>query len=473
MTARKRKVTPADYNLLELYRQHRDEIDSITDPTSLFILAFTNQLGKSAVDELAGDLGIPPKNVRAKLTPLLRAQLMIEAKDSLTVTPLGKLVLEELGFFTPPAPPSERPKDSEPPKQPPKAPTQVPGSPDWLWGVIAFLGTGAVVLTGIILVGIYILPDWLNPPIPTITPRIATSAPVAPTLAPRPEVQIEFVAERTRLEPGECTMLHWQVVGGFGVTLSNKSVERAGSTQVCPRESTAYELAVDAGDTMKRSTVVIAVASVVVPEPTRTFTPTPTRTPTLTPTRTRTRTPTPTRTPAPVTIQLTPVADAFVVRGCPSANYDGDTLAVASQYGDPDCGQTARSLLRFNLAALPPDQIIQSATLYAYLQSGTPGSTTIRVYASLDGWSETTVNWNNRPSPSAGFYDATLVGGSGWYSWNVTLLLLEWYKGNSPNYGLILMNANEASSEYNYRVFRSREHSVSTSRPFLRITYQP
>ncbi len=290
-----RSVPPSSYNLLELYRQHRDEIDAITDPTSLFILAFTNRQNGVRLDELAGDLGFSPTALRAKIAPLVRAQLASEATNQLMVTPLGKRVLDELGFAVPPAP-TDLPERGEPPRKPPQPPTTT-GVPGWLWGIIAFFATAAVVLVGAIIIGAAILPDIFNPPIPTPIPF-----PTATPVPPRPEVQIEFVADRTRLELGECTILRWQVVGGFGVTLNNQPVNRAGETRVCPRESTTYELAVDAGDSMKRNAIVISVAPIAAPEPTRTFTPTPSRILTPTPTLTRTFTPTPTRTPTPLVL---------------------------------------------------------------------------------------------------------------------------------------------------------------------------
>lgn len=284
-----RSVPPASYNLLELYRQHRDEIDAITDPTSLFILAFTNRQNSVRLDELAGDLGLSPTALRAKITPLVRAQLASESTNQLSVTPLGKRVLDELGFGVPPAP-TDLPERGEPPRKPPQPPTTT-GAPGWLWGVIAFLGTAAVMLVGAIILGSTLLPGILNPPIPTPIPF-----PTATPVPPRPEVQIEFVADRTRLEPGECTILRWQVVGGFGVELDGRLVNKTGEMRVCPKETTTYELAVDIGDSMKRNAIVISVV------PVATFTPTPSRTATSTPTVTRTFTPTPTRTPTPLVL---------------------------------------------------------------------------------------------------------------------------------------------------------------------------
>ncbi len=183
--------SPSDHNLLELYRQHRDEIDALTTPDTLFLLAFANHLGSVRVDTLASDLGLSLGVLRAKLTPLLRGQLIAEDRRTLMVTALGKRVLAEIGLLAPPLAPSQLPKEPEPPRQPPTAGAKPAGTPGWLWSMIAFLGTGAVALLVILVAGIVFLPEILPPRVPTITPQIATSIPLitatgTPTPSPSP-----------------------------------------------------------------------------------------------------------------------------------------------------------------------------------------------------------------------------------------------------------------------------------------------
>lgn len=284
-------ATPSPYNLLELYRQHRDEIDAITNPTTLFILAYVNHLNHIKLAELARELGLSRDVLNKTLLPLYRGGLITESAQTLSLTPLGKRVLDELGFVTPPIAPTEPPKQPPKPSAPPAA-----GTPGWLWGIIGFLGATVVGLIGVIIIGALVLPGILSTPTPPPFPTFAPPPTFTP-VPPRPEVQIEFIADRTRLEQGECTLLRWQVVGGFGVELDGRSVNKIGEMRVCPKETTSYELAVDAGDRIRRNTVTIIVTPIAITEPTRTFTPTPSRTPTLT----RTFTPTVTRSPTPDT----------------------------------------------------------------------------------------------------------------------------------------------------------------------------
>jgi acetyl esterase/lipase len=86
---------------------------------------------------------------------------------------------------------------------------------------------------------------------------------VTPT--PRPAgVQIAFTADQASLQPGECTTLRWNVVGGFGVDLDGEVVERTGQRQVCPGESRDYSLRVDTGEAIELREVAISVAGGVI-----------------------------------------------------------------------------------------------------------------------------------------------------------------------------------------------------------------
>ena len=169
-----RTPPPSDYNLLELYRAHRAEIDALTDSTSLFILGFTNAMNGVQIDELAGDLGISMAALQTRLEPLLRGALIRQRDERLTVTVLGKRILAEIGFLTPPLPPTD--SSNQPPNKPPQPPTTVnPGTPSWLWGIIAFLGTAVVALVIVAIGALVVLPNIINPLAPTITPVIATT----------------------------------------------------------------------------------------------------------------------------------------------------------------------------------------------------------------------------------------------------------------------------------------------------------
>ncbi|MBM3153662.1 MAG: hypothetical protein FJZ96_15910, partial [Chloroflexi bacterium] len=80
-----------------------------------------------------------------------------------------------------------------------------------------------------------------------------------PQATPPPSDGITFTAERTSLQAGECTFLHWEVTGGFGVTVNDQPVDKIGQMEVCPSETRGYELKVDIGTHMETRTVEITV----------------------------------------------------------------------------------------------------------------------------------------------------------------------------------------------------------------------
>ncbi len=81
-----------------------------------------------------------------------------------------------------------------------------------------------------------------------------------PATEPPPVDGITFTAERTSLQAGECTLLHWEVTDGFGVTINDEPVDKAGQMEVCPAETRAYELKVDMGTHIETRQVEIVVS---------------------------------------------------------------------------------------------------------------------------------------------------------------------------------------------------------------------
>ena len=95
-------------------------------------------------------------------------------------------------------------------------------------------------------------------PVPAVIP---TDTPT-PTQPPRPDtsqVQVVFTADRYRLNQGECTTLRWSVQGGLGVELDGRVVERIGQSEVCPPQTSTYQLSVNKGAALNWNSVHIAV----------------------------------------------------------------------------------------------------------------------------------------------------------------------------------------------------------------------
>ncbi|MDE3088870.1 MAG: anti-sigma factor [Chloroflexota bacterium] len=133
-------VHPFHYNLLELYREHRDEIEVLTDPTTLFVLAFVNHAGKSSREALAREINFPAAAFSQTLARLTRAGMMAEADGEMVATGFGLQLLHDIGFSTAtPAVFAPRPRQVS-------------------WDRVSAMGTGAgIALASVILIVIAIV----------------------------------------------------------------------------------------------------------------------------------------------------------------------------------------------------------------------------------------------------------------------------------------------------------------------------
>ncbi|MCJ7620847.1 MAG: DNRLRE domain-containing protein [Anaerolineae bacterium] len=167
------------------------------------------------------------------------------------------------------------------------------------------------------------------------------------------------------------------------------------------------------------------------------------------------------------------VADACVLQGYATTNF-GSTTDMWAGYDDylsPD-GKIARSLIRFNLSAIPTGTSVNSAVLGVYLVSSYdfPDKTrTITTYRIASGWSESTVTWNNQPSFSTAYGSAPVTDSAwGWYSFDVTNLVRGWINGTIPNNGVMLRGPEWSGSDSSWKGFSTREDIYP---PRLVITY--
>ena len=137
--------------------------------------------------------------------------------------------------------------------------------------------------------------------------------------------------------------------------------------------------------------------------------------------------PAPATTPAAAQVlTIAPEADAKLQASTPTTNY-----ATANLRTDGGTNSAVESLLRFTVTGAPPGSV-QSAKLRVRAYTATVDGPA--VYTTTTGWTETGVNWNNRPtrtSPATddkgsiptgtwAEYDVTpFVTGSGTYSFNL------------------------------------------------------
>jgi uncharacterized Zn-binding protein involved in type VI secretion len=90
---------------------------------------------------------------------------------------------------------------------------------------------------------------------------LAGCAPCSMLPIPGGGPQIQFWASQDVLQPGGCTLLHWQVSSGeqYPVFLDGKEVAAEGQEDVCPQQTETFELVVGAPSGSIRQTVTVQV----------------------------------------------------------------------------------------------------------------------------------------------------------------------------------------------------------------------
>jgi len=121
---------------------------------------------------------------------------------------------------------------------------------------------------------------------------------------------------------------------------------------------------------------------------------------------------------------------------------DHSTAVLAfGNYVGPQTGLThqCRSYLWFPLEAIPPDAVIDAATLEVYVDDWPfAGTGEMGVYRVLAAWDEN-FDWGTRPVVEpAPLATATVQSTAGWHSWDVTTDVRAWFVGKIPNHGLML-----------------------------------
>ena len=194
--------------------------------------------------------------------------------------------------------------------------------------------------------------------------------------------------------------------------------------------------------------------------------------------------------------------------GYENFNYGGRTANVVA--GDPtNTNNTRRALIRIRDigANIPAGQAIVSARLFLYshtYDTATPRS--VSAYRVLLDWVEGTANgtvetgsscwnyarytslpWNTvgcdaasdtaaedttadrRSTPENSTVISTL---DQYYSWDLTHAVRNWYSGDWSEYGVILINDSEGTSDTR-KYFRPSENSTDGIRPYLEVVYEP
>jgi hypothetical protein len=166
--------------------------------------------------------------------------------------------------------------------------------------------------------------------------------------------------------------------------------------------------------------------------------------------------------PGSQTVQ--PTADAYVDQASPSSNFGTSSdLFVTSKSGSAN----RRTLVRFNLPAVPSGCSVTGASLNLYSTSAVTGRT-IGAYRAGGSWTETGVTWNNAPAPTGA--GVTGPSGTGWRTWDVTSQVQAMYSPG-PNDGFVIRDESEGDPASPEQKYQSRDGTPDGQDPELVVTF--
>lgn len=164
-----------------------------------------------------------------------------------------------------------------------------------------------------------------------------------------------------------------------------------------------------------------------------------------------------------------PLKDLYVDSNVPAANFGQAQWLYVGTF-NPSSPVTYRSLLRFDLAAVPADSTLLQATLRLRLARNDyrQNKASIDAHRLEAAFDERVTTWSNQPSCAAAAAASvtlreevhTVV------SWDITELVRDWLDG-WLNHGLCLKAADESS--LNLRGFNSKEAADASHWPALML----
>lgn len=161
---------------------------------------------------------------------------------------------------------------------------------------------------------------------------------------------------------------------------------------------------------------------------------------------------------------LTATRDTYLNSTATTTNYGTATTVRVGTFTMPTSG-SYRTLVGFDLASLPADAVIVTATLELYQTSGS--GFTVKAQALTTAWDETSVTWSTQPTHTTQNETVGALGGDQWMRWNLTPVVQNWRTGALTNHGVRLIFDFGTT---NTRVFNARE--AGTLMPRLVVDYR-
>lgn len=150
-----------------------------------------------------------------------------------------------------------------------------------------------------------------------------------------------------------------------------------------------------------------------------------------------------------------------------SRNYGSATYMTVGN--NPDHG-ISRSFLQFDLNSLIGIKGAKISSARLHLWQTNISSTTEKenIHPVTKSWNEGTITWNNQPTVGDVLTTENATD-AGWYEFDLTSLVRQWYNGETANYGISVRHQDESKNRKSY--FSSEYLNNTSKRPKLIVDY--
>jgi hypothetical protein len=155
-------------------------------------------------------------------------------------------------------------------------------------------------------------------------------------------------------------------------------------------------------------------------------------------------------------MSLTSVRDAFVRSNVPTLNYGSEGLLSVGRTSN---GERFRAYFGFDITKIPQvNTTVGTAILKLYIGGRNLPLTDVKLHVPSKDWVESGITWAGSVQGynSATYDDYEVIGAvggyNGYYEFDITQLVRDWYDGVRPNYGLLLRLADELTAVQTFEI---------------------
>ena len=176
------------------------------------------------------------------------------------------------------------------------------------------------------------------------------------------------------------------------------------------------------------------------------------------------------------------VLDPVVEADLSTTNIRDRTVAQKKNYeqtwGMNTCGYDSdtgimRFYLKYNaLPALTSSDVVVGASIQMYKAYASSTVTAVYVHKVNNTWESESITWANKPGFNQTIEDYAIVDAVGWYGWEITDVVRDWYDNKNTGMMFKASDAIETGGTANFKQFLSSDFGTENSRPVLSIYFR-